>query len=81
MIKLLPKKIPYIYVSLVTAMVAGRIVWAVVRMVITLFGGAPFGFAIFLADGFINALPGIILQIIVIPPIVLALKKARLMLN
>ncbi len=81
MIKLLPKKIPYIYVSLVTAMVAGRIVWAVVRMFITLFGGTPFGFAIFLADGFINALPGIILQIVIIPPIVVALKKAKLMLN
>lgn len=81
MIKYLPKKVPYIYLSLVAAMIGGRIVWAIVRMFITVFGGAPFTFAIFIADGFVNAIPGIILHIAIIPPIVLALKKAKLMLN
>jgi hypothetical protein len=59
-------------------MLAGRIVWAIVRMFITVFGGAPFTFAIFVADGFVNALPGIVLHIAIIPPIVLALRKAKL---
>lgn len=78
MTKLLPKKTSYIYLSLITAMLSGRIAWALVRMLITLLGGAPFTFAIFIADGFANALPGIILHILIIPPIVLALKKAKL---
>ena len=81
MVKYLPKKVPYLYLSLGTAMLGGRIVWAIVRMFITVFGGAPFTFAIFIADGFVNAAVGIILHIAIIPPIVLALKKAKLMLN
>lgn len=81
MIKILPKKTPYIYLTLITAMLGGRVVWALVRMLITILGGAPFTFAIFIADGFVNALPGIVLQVLIIPPIVLALKKANLSLN
>jgi uncharacterized membrane protein len=78
MVKVLPKKASSLYASLITAMLSGRIVWAIVRMFITVFGGAPFTFAIFVADGFVNALPGIVLHIAIIPPIVLALRKAKL---
>ena len=81
MVMLLPKKVPFLYVSLVTAMVAGRIVWALVRTIITIFGGAPFTFAIFVAEGFVNAVPGIVVQLIIIPPVVFALKKAKLTFN
>ncbi len=81
LVKYLPKNIPALYASLIAAMLGGRIVWAGVMMFITLFGSVPFGFSIFIAEAFINALPGIILQIVVIPPIVLALKKAGLLLN
>lgn len=81
MVKYLPKKAPFLYLSLVSAMIGGRIVWALVRSFITVFGGAPFTFAIFIADGFVNAIPGIILHIAIIPPIVLALKRAKLMMN
>ncbi len=81
MIALLPKKLPYIYLSLISAMLAGRIVWGVVRMLITVFGGAPFTLALFLAEGFVNALPAIILQLAIIPPTIAILKKARLLLN
>ncbi len=78
MIYLLPKKLPFVYVSLVTSMLLGRVVWAGVRTLITVFGGAPFTFEIFLVEGFANALPAIIVQIAIIPPIVFALRKARL---
>lgn len=81
MIRLLPRNIPCIYVSLLTAMVGGRVVWAAVRMLLTVFGGVPFTFAVFIAEGFVNAVPGLILQIAVIPPIVLALKRADLMMD
>ncbi|MCQ2485419.1 MAG: ECF transporter S component [Clostridia bacterium] len=68
----LPKKKPYIYVSLITAMLAGRFVWGAARTVIYGLGKAPFGFAAFIAGGFTNAVPGIILHIVLIPILVMA---------
>lgn len=76
--KALPKKTANVWVALVAAMVAGRAVWGCVRAVISGVGGAGFTWAIFLADGFVNAIPGIIVQLILIPAVVLALRKARL---
>lgn len=68
----LPKKKPNIYVSLITAMLAGRVVWGVARTVLYGLGKAPFGFAAFIAGGFTNAVPGIILHIVLIPILVMA---------
>ena len=62
--------------ALLTAMLLGRIIWAVVRMILMV-GGAPFTFAIFLADGFINAIPGIIVQLILIPLLVTAVERRK----
>ncbi len=78
MYKLLPKKTVNIWVSLVTAMLLGRVVWGCVRAVISGVGGAAFTWTIFLTEGFANAVPGIIVQFILIPAIVLALRAARL---
>jgi len=79
--KMLPKKIPYIYVSLVFSMLIGRVVWGIARFVIAFLTKDQFGLAIFWAQAFVNALPGIILHIALIPVIVIALKKARLIFN
>jgi hypothetical protein len=57
-------------------MLAGRIVWGVVRVVLSGAGGAPFTWTAFLAGAFTQAIPGIILHIVLIPLIVLALQKA-----
>ena len=65
-----------IYLTLITAMLLGRIIWAVVRMLLTV-GGAPFTLAIFLADGFVNAVPGIIVQLILIPMLVAAAERRK----
>lgn len=43
--------------------------------------GNTFTFNMFLAGGFIKAWPGILLHLVVVPPIVLALNKAGLCLN
>ena len=75
--KALPKKTVNIWLSLVVAMLAGRAVWGCVRAVISGVGGAGFTWALFLTEGFVNAIPGIIVQLILIPAIVIALKKAR----
>lgn len=73
--KYLPKKKPYIYVSLIGAMLAGRIIWGAARVVLYGLGKSEFGWAAFMSGAFLNAVPGIILQIVLIPILVMALKK------
>ena len=73
---LLPRRPGYIYVSLIAAMLAGRVVWGIVRVFLTGIGSSAFTWAIFLTDGFVKAVPGIALHIVLIPLIVLALQHA-----
>lgn len=75
----LPKKIGYIYVSLLGAMLGGRIVWGIGRVILAgVNPKIPFGFQAFITGAFVEALPGIILHIVLIPVIVIALQKAKL---
>lgn len=73
--KILPKKIPYLYVSLIGAMIAGRAVWGVVRFLIAGFQNTTFPMAAFLSGALFKAWPGIILQIVLIPAVVMAVKR------
>ena len=73
-----PSKNAYIYLTLLIAMVCGRIVWGIARYVFAGVQGTEFTFAAFIAGGVTNAVPGIILQLILIPLIVIALKRAKL---
>ena len=66
-----------IYISLIAAMLLGRIVWGVSRWIMMAFG-TKFSIALFLAGGFTGAIPGMILQLILIPIILIALRKAKL---
>ena len=76
--KLLPKKPINVYISLILAMLGGRVVWGLAQMVILGVTAEGFTWAAFVAGGFANAIPGIIAQIVLIPILVLALRKARL---
>lgn len=69
-----------IYVSLIIAMIAGRIVWGVVSLALYGIMGNVFTVAIFMTEAFANAVPGIILQLVLIPLLVTALKKAKITL-
>ena len=71
----LPKKKPYIYVSLICAMLAGRVVWGAARAVFYGLGKADFGIAAFVSGAFLNAIPGIVLQIVLVPILVMALER------
>lgn len=73
--RLLPKKKLFIYVSLLGAMAAGRVVWGLVSFVLYRILGTPFTVEIFLAGAFLNAVPGIICQLILIPVVIMALQK------
>lgn len=77
--KYLPKKKPFIYASLLGAMVVGRAVWGTVMFCIMGFSTAKFGFDAFWAGAVVNAIPGIAAQIIIIPALIMILEKARLM--
>ena len=73
----LPKKKTYIYVSLIGAMLAGRAVWGAARVILWGLGKADFGWAAFLTGAFTGAVPGIVLQLVLIPVLVMALEKAN----
>ena len=74
----LPRKPRSIYLALISAMLAGRIIWGCVMVILLGTGEAAFTWAAFLAGAFVNAIPGIIVHILLIPLIVLALQKAKI---
>lgn len=77
--KLLPKTNLNVFIALALSMLGGRIVWGVVRWLLTFASGDSFTFQMFLAGAFINAVPAIVIHIIIIPMIVLLLRRAKLM--
>lgn len=74
----LPKKTANIYVSLIAAMLLGRAVWGVVRVVLSGVSGSAFTWAAFLSGAFLGAIPAIVLHILLIPVVVMALRRAGL---
>lgn len=81
LIRLLPKKKGIVYAVLPIAMIAGRAVWGAVRVILAGLSGNSFTWAMFLAGAITNAIPGIILHLILIPILVIAMEKAGLSLN
>lgn len=74
--KKLPKKVPYLYFSLICAMLGGRIVWGAVKYIIMGFGGDYFSLSLFANAVFVKSALGIVLQIVLIPPVVYALRRS-----
>ena len=72
--KLSNKKVN-VYVSLLGAMVIGRLVWGVIMFCCMGFDTSKFGLNAFLAGAVLNAVPGIIVQIVLIPVLVITLEK------
>ncbi len=75
--RFLPKKKIYIYITLLISMITGRLVWGLVQFACIGFDPSQFGFSAFIAGAITNAIPGIILQIIIIPFIVMILEKRK----
>lgn len=78
---LLPKKIPSIYVTLIAAMIGGRIVWGIARFVLAGLSTSEFPMSAFIAGAVTNAVPGIILHIVLVPAIVIAMQRAKIIPN
>ena len=71
----LPKKKWYVYVSLLCSMVLGRVVWGIMMFACMGFDTSLFGWTAFISGAITTAIPGILLQIILIPIIVITLEK------
>ena len=65
-----------IYIALIGAMVAGRLVYGILNSLI--FRAGAYSMQIWLTSAFVSALPGIVIQLILIPVLVIALQKAKL---
>lgn len=70
-----------IIIALIGAMIDGRIVWGIVSYFLFGISGSQFTFELFLAGALLNAIPGIIIQIILIPIIVSVLERVSLTSN
>lgn len=64
-----------LYLALISSMIAGRAVWGLVMWILLSGSKEPFTMGAFLAGSFLNALPGILIQLILIPAIMGVLKS------
>lgn len=71
------KGVAALYGSLLIAMVLGRVVWGVAELLLLGIGTKGFTWEAFLAGALLRAIPGILLQLIVIPVIMMACNKAN----
>lgn len=67
-----------LYRCMIIAMLSGRVVWGIVQVCLLGLGENGFTFSMFIAGAFLNAIPGIILQLILIPSIMIALNRTGL---
>lgn len=75
--KKFPRRKGYIYSTLLIAMITGRVVWGIMMFISMGLSGDSFGFSAFLAGAVTNAIPGIVLQILLIPFLVMFLNKTE----
>ena len=67
-----------LYRCLIAAMLGGRLVWAVVRVILSGVSGQAFTWEMFLSGAFLSAIPGIVLQLVFIPVVMAALDRTGL---
>ena len=81
MYRRLPKKTVSIYASLIVAMIAGRVVWGVAQAILLGLTGSALTWKMFITSAVLNAIPGIVIHIVLIPVIVMAIERALPSLN
>lgn len=67
-----------LYCCLISSMLAGRVVWGTAMLLLLGFKGEMFSFGAFVSGAVINAVPGIILQLIIVPAVMLVLDRTHL---
>ena len=79
MYKILPKKKVAIYVSLLIAMITGRIVFGAAMYTCMTIKGGAYTFAAFVTGTVVEAIPGIVLQIVLIPLVVMLIENTKVL--
>ena len=69
------KNIKGVYISLISAMLLGRVVWGISKAILLGVSGKAFTVSMFLVGGFTDAALGIILQLVLIPTIMAVITK------
>lgn len=64
-----------LYRALISAMLAGRIVWGVARVILSGVAGEAFTWQLFLSGALLTAIPGIVIQLIFIPALMVTLDR------
>ena len=72
------KCIKSLYRCLLISMVAGRVVWGIVQCILLGLGENGFTISMFVTSAIVKAVPGIILQLLLIPTVMLMLGKTHL---
>ncbi len=67
-----------LYFSLITSMILGRIVWGIAKAILLGVSGKAFTISAFIAGGFVDAIPGIIVQLALIPAIMTIYQRSRI---
>ena len=76
--RVFPKKTVWLFPSMLIAMLAGRIAGGTVKLLLLGLGYLDsYSFHAFVTAYFVTSLPGIILQLVLIPLILIALKKGK----
>ena len=65
-----------LYIALISAMILGRVVWGIVEVLLLGIGENAFTWQMFLSGALLEAIPGIILQLILSPGILVALRRS-----
>lgn len=67
-----------LYRAIIAAMLAGRVVWGISEVILLGVRGGAFTFGAFISGAFLNAVPGILLQLVLIPAVMVALNRTGL---
>lgn len=66
-----------IYIQLISAMLIGRVVYGIANALI--FRAGAYSMEVFLTAAFVTALPGIVIQLVLLPALILILEKANVL--
>lgn len=70
-----PKQHIYTFINLLTTMVIGRIIYGILMVILLAIDGKSYTFALFISSTVVFAIPGIILQFLLIPSLVISIKR------
>lgn len=69
------KQMWWLYCCLIISMISGRVVWGIAKTILLGMAGKTFTIQAFIAGGIIDAFPGIILQLVLVPVIAKLIDK------